>query len=588
MPSKQNLLDLLLAEKIINEEQVKEINSTIQTSGKSIEEVLLEKKLVDEEKITEFKAKSLGLSSISLLDKKIEKEVLEIISYEVADNYKIVCFNKEDKKLSIGIVDPGDLKAREAINFFAKEGGYSVDYYLISPGSFKKALDQYKSLTEEVEIALRARKEEEEKKVSKKEKKKIEETEEITKAAPVSKIVSVIIRHAVEGKASDIHIEPIKDKSRVRYRIDGVLHTSLVLPRSVHNAVIARIKVLANLKLDETRIPQDGRIRLNIGDKRIDFRVSILPLVDTEKVVMRILDVSRGAPKLPDLGYEWRNLEIITENIKRTDGMLLVTGPTGSGKSTTLFSILNMLNKEGVNISTLEDPVEYFVEGANQSQTRSEIGFTFASGLRALLRQDPDIIMVGEIRDNETAELAIHAALTGHLVLSTLHTNDAVGTIPRLIDMKVEPFLLASTLNAIVAQRLVRRICTHCKIEEEISEDVKKDIIEEIKKIHDIVEDELKQLFDKTILSDSEKSRKMYKGKGCARCGNTGYSGRLSIAEVLNIDDEIKSMVANKEEIKYDSDILKKQHFITVKQDGIIRALQGLTSIEEVMRVMSD
>ncbi len=583
----KKITDLLLEEKILDEKKLAELKSIAEKEKKTIEEVLVEKRIVDEEKITELKAESLNMSYKNLLEEEVAKDALEIISQEVAENYKVLCFNKKGSELSIGIVDPNDFKAKEAINFFAKGEGFVVKYYLISYSSFKKVLNQYQSLTEEVGLALEARKKEEEK--EKKEIKKTgEETEEISKAAPVSKIVSVIIKHAVEGKASDIHIEPYKNESRVRYRIDGVLHTSLVLPLSVHGAVVARIKVLANLKLDETRIPQDGRIRLTVVGKRIDFRVSVLPLVDTEKVVMRVLDVSRGAPKLTALGYERRNLEVISENIKKTDGMLLVTGPTGSGKSTTIFSILNMINKEGVNISTLEDPVEYFLDGANQSQTRSEIGFTFAAGLRALLRQDPDVIMVGEIRDNETAELAIHAALTGHLVLSTLHTNDSIGAIPRLIDMKAEPFLLSSTLNAIIAQRLVRRICTHCKIEEKITEEVKNELVEEMKPVYDIVEDEIKKLLEGTILSEGEESKKTYKGKGCARCGGTGYSGRLSITEVLNIDDEIKSMIAEKKEIKYGSDILKKQRFISVKQDGIVRALQGITSIEEVLRVMSD
>jgi len=367
-----------------------------------------------------------------------------------------------------------------------------------------------------------------------------------------------------------------------------VLDTTLVLPLAVHNAIVARIKVLANMKLDETRMPQDGRIRLGFDNKKIDFRVSVLPLIDAEKVVMRVLDVSRGAPKLEDLGYEGRNLAVISRNIKRKDGLFLVTGPTGSGKSTTLFSALTILNQEGVNISTLEDPVEYFLDGANQSQIRTEVGFTFATGLRSLLRQDPDIIMVGEIRDGETAELAIHAALTGHMVLSTLHTNDAIGSVPRLVDMGVEPFLLASTLNGILAQRLVRRICNFCKVEDKISDEVKEDIAAEAKKIYDLVDDKIKELFNNTILGGQADSWQVYRGKGCARCGNTGYQGRLAIAEILDVNDEIKSYIANKKELNYKSDILQKQKFITMKQDGIIRALQGITSIEEVLRVMGE
>ncbi|PIR92853.1 hypothetical protein COT99_03960 [Candidatus Falkowbacteria bacterium CG10_big_fil_rev_8_21_14_0_10_43_10] len=582
----KDILEILRDEKIIDERKISEIRAAARSSGTSVEDVLVEKKIIESEKIAEIKAKARNFSYANLLDKEIPKDVLNIISQEVALNYQVICFNKEQNRIDVGILNAGNLKAIEAINFLAADEGYQIKFHLISSESFNKAIKQYQSLSEEVEVALKAKETEED--VKEQRLKKSEKTEEVTKAAPVSKIVSVILKHAVEGKASDIHIEPYKDESRVRYRIDGILNTSLVLPLKVHNSVVARIKVLANLKLDETRIPQDGRIRLEFEKKRIDFRVSILPLIETEKVVMRILDVTKGAPKLSDLGYEGRNLKIIMNNIKATDGMFLVTGPTGSGKSTTLFSALHLINKEGVNISTLEDPVEYYLDGANQSQIRGEVGFTFATGLRALLRQDPDIIMVGEIRDNETAELAIHAALTGHMVLSTLHTNDAVGTIPRLIDMKVEPFLLASTLNGILAQRLVRRICQYCKVEEEVSEEVKKELIEEVKKVYDLVDDDIKKLFDKTILSGGSANKIFYKGKGCSRCGESGYKGRVSIAEVLDVNDEIKSLIVNRKEITYGSDILKKQRFITVKQDGIIRVLQGITSIDEILRVMSD
>lgn len=280
--------------------------------------------------------------------------------------------------------------------------------------------------------------------------------------------MSVIIRHAIEGGASDIHIEPMSDESRVRYRIDGMLHNSLTLPKDIHPAIIARIKVLADLKLDESRSPQDGRIRLTINNREVDFRVSSMPLLSQEKVVMRVLDSSKGIVSLDKLGFVGQTAEVLNTSFKKTSGIMLVTGPTGSGKSTTLYSLLSILNNEERNIITLEDPIEYQLKGINQSQIRAEVGFTFASGLRSILRQDPDIIMVGEIRDNETAELAIHSALTGHLVLSTLHTNDALGTIARLLDMKVEPFLLSSVLNLALAQRLARRICTYCTVQAQI------------------------------------------------------------------------------------------------------------------------
>jgi len=566
--------------KLLNQEIAKD-----NVDAKNKPDDAVNKKVDPEKKVIE-KAKTWGVPYASLLDIRIPKDALNTISQEVAQNYGVICFKKEKNVLDVGILDYDNLKATEAMAFLAAKEGYQINYHAISQDSFNRALQQYQSLSEEVEVALQAREEEADEQAKKNNRREL--TQEITKAAPIAKIVSVILKHAIEGKASDIHIEPYKNESRVRYRIDGVLDTTLVLPLAVHNAIVARIKVLANMKLDETRMPQDGRIRLGFDNKKIDFRVSVLPLIDAEKVVMRVLDVSRGAPKLEDLGYEGRNLAVISRNIKRKDGLFLVTGPTGSGKSTTLFAALTILNQEGVNISTLEDPVEYFLDGANQSQIRTEVGFTFATGLRSLLRQDPDIIMVGEIRDGETAELAIHAALTGHMVLSTLHTNDAIGSVPRLVDMGVEPFLLASTLNGILAQRLVRRICNFCKVEDKISDEVKEDIAAEAKKIYDLVDDKIKELFNNTILGGQADSWQVYRGKGCARCGNTGYQGRLAIAEILDVNDEIKSYIANKKELNYKSDILQKQKFITMKQDGIIRALQGITSIEEVLRVMGE
>ncbi|MFH1427949.1 MAG: GspE/PulE family protein, partial [Patescibacteria group bacterium] len=484
MDKQEALLKKLIDQKFINKEESESYLLLAKEQKKDLADILVKEGKIDTEKILKLKAEIYNLNYENLLDRDVEDEVLNMIPIEAAENYRIICFEKEGNKIKIGIIDPENYKAIEAVNFLAKEENLQAEYYLISELSFAKVFKQYKNLKKEVTSALKTREEVEKgEKINKQDKDKGKELEEIIKTAPVAKIVSVIIRHAVEGRASDIHIEPMRKDSRVRYRIDGVLHTSLVLPKNVHNSIIARVKVLANLKLDETRIPQDGRIRLVINEKNIDFRVSVLPLVGEEKVVMRILDISKGAPKLEDLGYQGRALKLIKENIKKTNGMFLITGPTGSGKSTTLFSVLNMLNKEGINISTLEDPVEYFITGVNQSQIRPEIDFTFANGLRSLLRQDPDIVMVGEIRDNETAELAIHAGLTGHFVLSTLHTNSAIGAIPRLLDMEVESFLLGSTLNIVVAQRLARRICSNCKKEEKLPSDILADIASEWQKI---------------------------------------------------------------------------------------------------------
>ena len=580
MDKQEELLKKLVEKNLIEAEKAGEIFNRAQKEKKPIEDVLIFSKAIEEESLTQIKAEIFGLEYISLIEKKIEPKILNIISKEVSENYKIICFDRQKEIIMVGILDPANFKAVEAVDFLAKENNFSVKYFLISKKSFREAFKFYESISDEVSSALKLKIEGEEDLETAEEKEKME-LEDVTKSAPVAKIVSVIIRHAVEGGASDIHIEPMQNESRVRYRIDGILHTSLVLPRSVYNAIVARVKIMANLKLDETRIPQDGRIRLIINDREVDFRISVLPLIGAEKVVMRILDTAKGAPSLEELGFQGEQLRILNKNIKNTEGLFLAVGPTGSGKSTTLFSILNIINKEGVNISTLEDPVEYQIKGINQSQVKPEIGYTFASGLRSLLRQDPDVIMVGEIRDEETAELAVHAALTGHLVISTLHTNSAAGAIPRLIDMKVEPFLMVSTLNTIVAQRLARKICPHCKEEIKIPEDYKKELLMEIK---DIGED-----YIKTIVKDFDINKlKFYKGKGCPRCGNSGYSGRISILEILDINDEIKDYIINNKIDLNNEDIKKTQKYINIKQDGIIKVLAGMTTMEEILRVMKD
>lgn len=582
MKKREEFLKKIVEKKIVDQQTLDEAVKEAEFTKKSIEEILIEEKKIDSEELTKVKAGIYSMLYQNLLNVKVNYEVLNIISFESAENYKIVCFSKKNNKIFVGITDPDDFKAMEAVNFLAKDEGFEVEYCLISNSSFLKIFKQYKNLEKEISTALEVKAKEEAQDLAKIKKHDKVELNEVIKSAPVVKIVSVIIRHAVEGRASDIHIEPFKTESRIRYRIDGILHTSLILPKDVHNALVARIKVMANLKLDETRIPQDGRISLSFGNKEIDFRVSILPLVGEEKVVMRILDLTRGAPTLESLGYKARFSRIISDSIKKTNGMFLVTGPTGSGKSTTLFSVLNMLNKEGVNISTLEDPVEYFVKGANQSQIRPEIGFTFASGLRAILRQDPDIIMVGEIRDNETVELAIHASLTGHFVLSTLHTNDAIGAIPRLIDMKAEPFLIGSALNIVIAQRLVRRICPHCKKEEKLPSDILSSIEEEVKNIPEkIFKEEVKNF-------SSFKDVIFYKGEGCSRCGETGYVNRIAIAEVLVINQQIKDTIINRNKILRLEDIREKQDFITIKQDGILKVLNGETTMEEILRITRD
>lgn len=573
MTKQDELLNVLAAKNLFNQTHLREAKKSI-ALGKTLEGFVAEKNILDLEELAKIKASVYGLPYENLHDKKIGDDVSGLIPSEVSENYQIVCFGKNNSKINIGIVDPDNFKAIEAINFLAKKDNLHVSLHLISEASFKSSVKQIKTLTKEVSTALKDREEDETKEEE-------EVIDEVLKSAPVAKIVSVILRHAVDGRASDIHIEPLQKESRVRYRIDGVLQNSLVLPKSMHDSIIARIKVMSSLKLDETRLPQDGRIREKIGGRLIDFRVSVLPLLGKEKVVMRVLDNSRGAPTLEALGYMGPGLRTIQKNTQKTEGLFLVTGPTGSGKSTTIFSVINIINREGINISTLEDPIEYFVEGINQTQIRPEIGFTFAGGLRSLLRQDPNVIMVGEIRDNETAELAIHAGLTGHFVLSTLHTNDAIGAIPRLLDMKVEPFLLGSTVNTVVAQRLARKICPNCKEVVSIPEELVLTMKKELKNVSDEV---IKELLPEVDLNNMV----FYKGKGCSRCANSGYSGRVAISEVIDMTEGVQEIIIENKNILKLEDIRKSQNFLTMREDGMIKVLLGLTTMEELLRVVFD
>ncbi len=582
LDKQKKLLDFLSARKLLSPATVAEVVTDIEAGGRTVDEIVLERNLVNVEDFVKTKAEFYNFSYIDLADKEIPEEILNIVPVSVAEHYRMIAFDRDQNRLKVGLVEAENFKAIEAMDFLAQKHKLKVDYFLISTFSFNSTFNQYKDFSKEISSALATKAQEDSTKqdVSLKQDESIQ-FEGIVKDAPVAKIVSVIIRHAIEGGASDIHIEPLAKETRVRYRIDGILHNSLILPKDIHASIVARIKVLSNLKLDETRSPQDGRIRLVINNREIDFRVSSMPLLSEEKIVMRVLDSTKGIFSLDKLGFIGHNFESINTSMKRTGGIMLVTGPTGSGKTTTLYSLLSVLNRESTNIVTLEDPVEYFVKGINQSQIRPEIGFTFASGLRSILRQDPDIIMVGEIRDAETAELAIHSALTGHLVLSTLHTKDALGTIARLIDMNVEPFLLGSVLNMSLAQRLTRRICSYCKTELELDPTLDDQISAKIKAIPiDIIKQNIPDF-------DPEKIT-FYHGAGCSHCAKTGYRERICIAEVIDINHEMKNLILKKRGALTTEDVQSNQPFLTMEQDGFLKALQGLTTVEEVMRVIQD
>jgi len=580
MPSKTvagQLLDALVASKKITEDIRAEVEKR-RKGGTAVEDALRELKAVDDETVAKTKAAILGVPYADLVGKEILPDVLNMISRQVAENARAVGFQRKGDALLVGMIDPKDLRAVQSIDFLGRQNNFIPKYHIISPASYAYVLKRYDFLGKEVARALEVAKE---KYVPAEPKPGAPEQtlEQTVKGAPVSRIVSVILQHAVEGNASDIHIEPYGKESRVRYRVDGVLHTSLTLPQYIHGSVVSRIKVLAGLKIDETRIPQDGRITETFDGKLIDFRISTLPLTDSEKVVIRVLDTTKGVPTLNDLGFRPEFQAMILKEIKKPHGMFLIVGPTGSGKSTTLFTILSMRNEEGVNISTLEDPVEYFIRGINQSQVRPEIGFTFANGIRALLRQDPNVMMVGEIRDSETAELAVHAALTGHLVFSTLHTNDAFGVVPRLIDMHIEPFLLQATLNMVVSQRLARKICERCKAKTELPEEVET-------KVRSILAELPAQYAAKAPPKGTP--LQVWKGRGCLRCGDTGYYGRVAVAECLPFGDDMATLITkgfHQEDVR---EVAKAQNMLTIQQDGLLKALEGLTTIEEIMRISTE
>lgn len=573
-----SLLEELYKKGLIGKKEFVSLEYEIKSSEKKEEEIILEKGIVSEDILFALKSEILKIPLKEIVPSEIELEILEFLPEDIVVTYSMIPIGKKKGILEVGMVYPEDLKAKEALNFLARREGLKTKIYLITPSTFNSLLKRYRSLKKEVREALEEL--ESEIKTEKIEKKEAKEKElkKIVEEAPISKIVAVLLRHAVEGKASDIHIEPTRENLRVRFRLDGILHSSIFLPLKIHPAVVARIKILSNLKIDESRIPQDGRFTEKIEGRYIDFRVSTFPTSLGEKVAIRVLDPSVGLKTFEDIGLEGRNLKVLKDALNKPYGLILATGPTGCGKTTTLYAILRSLNKEEVNIVTLEDPIEYFLEGINQSQVRPDIGYDFAQGLRHILRQDPDIIMVGEIRDEETASLTIHAALTGHIVLSTLHTNNAIGAIPRLIDLKVRPFLLPPSLNIIIAQRLVRKLCPFCKKKQKASKKEEEIIIRELEKIP----------------QDSKKGIKIkrpiyiFKSSGCAKCKNEGYIGRTAILEILKITDNLSEIILKDPSEKNIEKEAISQGMLTMMQDGIIKVLKGITSLEEVLRATEE
>ncbi len=577
----KKLKTFLLDAKLLKARQFDKALKKAEKTSRKIEDILVSENLVSQEELLKLEAYILGIPFVNLEKGTLDSEVLKIIPEPIARRHNIIAFRKEEKELEVAMLDPEDLRT---IDFIRKKAGLKILPRLTTPNSIKHALKQYQK-TLKAEFGDIIKKEAGEVKVIKEEK-KVKGKEELRKVAeeiPVIRIVDTLIKHAILQRASDIHIESTEKEIIVRYRIDGILHDAMVLPKNIHSGIVARIKVLSNLKLDEHRLPQDGRFKIESKEYRYSIRVSILPTINGEKVVMRLLSETTQSLSLEELGLRGEALEDVEHALKRPVGMILVTGPTGSGKTTTLYSAMEILSTPEVNISTVEDPIEYQMPRVNQTQVKTKIGLTFASGLRSLVRQDPDIIMVGEIRDNETASLAINAALTGHLVLSTLHTTNAAGAIPRLIDMKSEPFLISSTLNVIIAQRLVRRLCSNKK-----KYKLKKTDIDSLSDYCDL--DKLVKTLrrEKIIkLNQGLKDIEFYKPKTSKDCPE-GYSGRIGIYEVLKITESLKDMIVQRATAGDIQKQAQKEGMMTMVESGFIKGVQGITSIEEVLRVIME
>ncbi len=557
-------LEELVKNKVLSTEQAEKYEIGSVNKNLPIDQYLLQETDVKKEDILTIKAKFYNCPYIDISKAAIDPQAINLIPESVSLRYNIIAYSFDSKTetLYVATENPLDIGL---VDFLEKKTEKKVVLALSYKEDIIKAIgvSYTQGFSPEVRDAL--------KEVAPQQIQKPTETT-IIREAPVSKIVNTILEFALKSRSSDIHIEPQEAKTRVRYRIDGILQEKLTLPKTIHDSLVSRIKILSGMKIDERRIPQDGRFTFSLGGDEVDLRVSSLPIVAGEKIVMRLLKKTGGLPTLVELGFRGSQVKDLEEAIAKPYGIVLVTGPTGSGKTTTLYSILARLNKPTVNIVTLEDPVEYQIAGINQVQINAQAGLTFANGLRAFLRQDPNIILVGEIRDTETTQLAIQAALTGHLVFSTLHTNDAATAIPRLIDLGGEPFLIASVLNASIAQRITRKICTYCKE----SYEPEPKVVENIKMV-------LSELLPK-IYKDGQPI-KLARGKGCSECGSTGYSGRIAIFELLKITPTINKMILQEISAKEIEAQAKKEGLIFMKQDGYLKALEGITTLEEIIRV---
>lgn len=554
----EELKEILLKSGFVAE---KDIDSAIKAGtqiDRPVSDILVFRGLITDEALSQLIAEHYKVPYITLKNKTIDQAVLDTISESMARSYRMIPFEKNETTLKVAMEDPNDFEALEQAR---RRTRLKIVPHLASSADIARALAQYKRNIKQVFEQII---EENIKKATK----TGDDLIRIAQDLPVVKILETLLQYAMAEEASDIHIEALESSVVVRFRIDGVLRDIITLPKSIQKAIVARIKILSELKIDEHRIPQDGRFKFAMDEDIISIRVSVIPAFYDENIALRLLSESSRPLPLEELGLVGGNAKIVSENLKKPYGMVLITGPTGSGKSTTLYSILNMLNDPGVNIWTIEDPIEYAINRVNQAQINPTTGFTFASGLRSLLRHDPNIIMVGEIRDNETAEMAIHSALTGHLVLSTLHTNSAAGAIPRFLDMGTEAFLVASTVNVVIAQRLVRKICTAC--------------IEKFKPT------ELELTLFKEKFSGRLEKQEFYRGRGCQECGGSGYKGRVGIFEVLAVSENIRELTLKHASLDAIEEQALKEHMVSMLEDGLDKISAGTTTIEEVLRAVRE
>lgn len=567
----QTILRELVAAGKLSQMQADAVSTESLSGAVPVEELLSRRRMVSDADLARARAAALNVPFVTLAGRAITPDIVNYISEPVARRYTLIpfAFDRQTGELSVAMLDPLDF---QVIEFVEKKSGKRIRPFMALKDDIVGAIDETYSQTMGADVTAALKETAPEVKTY-----EAGRLGEVIREAPIAQIVSATLEQAIRLRASDVHIEPQTGDTRIRYRVDGILQERLVLPKRLHDAVVSRIKILADMKIDEKRVPQDGRFNFKMGDAEVDLRVSSLPTVHGEKIVMRLLKKSGGIPTMPELGLRGLALNNLEANIARPHGIILVTGPTGSGKTTTLYAVLSKLNNARVNIVTLEDPVEYEIAGVNQVQINPAAGLTFATGLRSFLRQDPNIILVGEVRDRETTELAIQAALTGHLVFSTLHTNNAAGAIPRLLDLGAEPFLIVSSLNAVVGQRIARRVCPTCKEEFDPDDAVKKDI-----------KDVLGPLFP------ADKPVKLYRGTGkvngqtCASCSGSGYLGRIGIFEVLPVTSEVSKLISSRASMEDIQGVAVREGMITMKQDGYVKAIEGTTTIEEVLRVAQD